>query len=184
MKFPDSELWTFSTQTYQIPEVEQACLNLQNNFHADVNIILYCCWMGEKRLTLALDDILLLIQTAEPWQNSILVPLRDARRVIKQHIIAMPTDLLEQTISNMTEMELNAEHMEQQALEKAIATEGKAINGDKTAVEISTANLSLYLQQLDGVTSISDVSADLTQLLDALYQDAEAIQMALMSAAV
>ena len=183
MNFPESELWNFSTQTYQIPEVEAACLKLQDEFSADVNIILYCCWLGENNIELSPDEILVLIQTTEPWQNSILKPLRNARRMMKNHIIAMPAELLDQTISNMNEMEINSERMEQQSLEKVIDISSKEKNIEKSPVEITTTNLSLYFQQLDSVSSINDVSNELTSLLDAIYKDAEAIQMALMTAA-
>lgn len=183
MKFPSSALWDFSTRTYRIPQVETACLNLQDTVNADVNIILYCCWMGEQRHALSSEQLKLLMETTDPWQNSILKPLRNARRMMKQHIIAMPAELLEQTINNMSEMEINAERMEQQALEKAIDTDSLPVDDSRSPLDISTANLSLYLQQLDGATTISDVATDLTALLDAIYQDQEAIQIALMSAA-
>jgi uncharacterized protein (TIGR02444 family) len=183
MKFPSSALWDFSIQTYQIPEVEATCLKLQDTLNADVNIILYCCWMGENRHPLCSEQLQLLMETTDPWQNSILKPLRNARRMMKQHIIAMPAELLEQTINNMSEMEINAERMEQQALEKALDTNSLPVDNSRSPLDISAANLSLYLQQLDGVTGITDVAADLTALLDAIYQDQEAIQIALMSAA-
>jgi hypothetical protein len=73
--------------------------------------------------------------------------------------------------------------MEQQALEKALDTNSLPVDNSRSPLDISAANLSLYLQQLDGVTGITDVAADLTALLDAIYQDQEAIQIALMSAA-
>ena len=183
MKFPKSELWDFSIQTWKIPAVEDACLSLQNTVDADVNILLYCCWLGDKQLLLSSDDILQLIEASNPWQNSILKPLRNARRMMKQHIIAMPAELLDQTVNNMSEMEINAERMQQQSLEKAIDLAQRQPTADRTPLDVSTANLSLYLQQLDQVSAVSDIADDLTRLLDAIYQDAEAIQIALMSAA-
>ena len=95
MKFPESEFWNFSTQIYQQADVEPACLNLQNEHQADVNILLYCCWAGERGFCLDPDDISLLIQTNKPWQRNILKPLRDARSMMKQHVIAMPADMIE-----------------------------------------------------------------------------------------
>ncbi|HEY9032588.1 MAG TPA: TIGR02444 family protein [Pseudomonadales bacterium] len=183
MKFPSSEFWDFSTRTYQIPQVETACLSLQDNVNADVNIILYCCWLGENRQPLGADDMALLLDTSQRWQQAILQPLRNARRMMKQHIIAMPAELLEQTVRNMSDMEINAEHMEQQALEKALDLDSRPADDSRNPLDISAANLSLYLRQLDGVSGIADIAADVTALLDAIYQDAEAIQLALMSAA-
>ena len=178
MNFPDSKLWSFSEQTYSLPEVKDICLDLQNNFDADINIILYCLWIADKCIKLNQEDVKALIQATLPWQNSILKPLRDARKMMKQHIIAMPAELQEQTISNLREMELNAEHMSQMALEKIIDVNKSS--QETPAVECATLNTSLYLQQLDAVSSINDVSEALNKLLNAVYQDAEAIQLSLM----
>jgi uncharacterized protein (TIGR02444 family) len=178
MNFPDSELWSFSNQTYKLPEVEGACLELQNNFDADINIILYCLWVAEKGIKLTAEDVMVLIQTTLPWQKSILKPLRDARKMMKQHIIAMPSELLDLTVSNLGEMELNAEHMSQLALEKIIDIEEEA--NMEPAVDCATLNTSTYLQQLESVSSVSDVTEHLSKLLNAVYQDAEAVQVSLM----
>lgn len=177
MNFPDSELWSFSDQTYRLPEVKDTCLDLQNNFDADINIILYCLWVADKGITLSLQDVALLIQTTLPWQKTILKPLRDARQMIKQHIIAMPADLLDQTVANLSEMELNAEHMSQLALEKIIDLSTAATS--TSAVECATLNTSLYFQQLESVASIDDVADLLNRLLNAVYQNVDAVEVSL-----
>ncbi|MCW9014695.1 MAG: TIGR02444 family protein [Gammaproteobacteria bacterium] len=181
MNFPDSEFWNFSTQIYQQAEVESACLHLQNTYDADINILLYCCWAGEQAFSLSTDDIRELIQTAHPWQTNILKPLRDARSMMKQHIIAMPAHMIEQTVNNMSEMELNAEHMAQLAMEKAIALNNRVACENKSAIECSIQNLSAYIQQLESVSSINEVMHDLSNLLNGIFQDAEAIQLAFMN---
>ena len=183
MNFPDSELWTFSIQTYALPEVEDACLILQNNYDVDINILMYCLWVAEKSIVLNTEDTRLLIKTTEPWQKTILKPLRDARRMMKQHIIAMPSDLLDQTVSNLSEMELNAEHMSQLALEKTISLNRNTDKHDLTTIECASANLSTYLKQLESNTPTSEASNELCTLLNAVFQDPEAIQVALMSQA-
>jgi uncharacterized protein (TIGR02444 family) len=183
MNFPDSELWTFSEQTYALPEVEDICLKLQNNFEADINIIFYCIWIAKKSITLNSDDACLLIKTAEPWQKNILKPLRDARKMMKQHIIAMPSNMLDQTVSNLGEMELNAEHMTQLALEKIINIEQCTNKSELSPIECASTNLSNYLHQLETITSIDQITEELSTLLNAVFQDPEAIQVALMSEA-
>ena len=178
MNFPDSELWTFSEQTYALPEVESVCLKLQNEYDADVNIILYCLWVAEKSITLNEDDIKLLIKTTEPWLTTILRPLRDARKIMKQHIIAMPSDMLDQTVSNINEMELNAEHMSQLALEKAINLDRPSDATQLSIVECASTNLSMYFQYLESST---DIMQHTSSLLNAVFQDPEATQVALMA---
>ncbi|MFW2374124.1 MAG: TIGR02444 family protein [Gammaproteobacteria bacterium] len=181
MNFPDSDFWNYSIQVYQIPQVEQACLGLQNTFAADVNLLLYCCWAGENKVQLSLDNIQQLITTAQPWQN-IIQPLRDSRQLLKNEVTALDNRIAIETSNNLKEMELNAEHMSQLAIEKAL---------DLTSMQQARApsshyasnNTALYLLQLDSVASLSEVSELLTQLLDAIYQDPETIQSTLMTMA-
>lgn len=183
MNFPDSEFWTFSGQTYSLADVEEICLKLQNLYDADINIILYCFWVAEKGILLSHDDVHLLIKTTEPWQKSILKPLRDARRMMKQHIIAMPSDMLDQTVSNLSEMELNAEHMSQLALEKVINFNHQTVKTELTAIECASTNLSTYLGQLEVLASDDTLKVEMGNLLNAVFQDPEAIQLALMTQA-
>jgi uncharacterized protein (TIGR02444 family) len=184
MKFPNSELSSFAAQTYQIVNVESACLNLQNRVAADVNILLYCCWCGDQHIALNKGDITQIIAAAAPWQDSILTPLRKARKMMKQEIFVFPGDVLDQTANNVSEVEENAERMELLTIEKTLDLDGREIDNNRTAVEICADNLAMYLQQLETVAAINEVSEDLSCLLDAIYQDAEAVQVALMSLAV
>lgn len=180
MIFPDSQLWNYSTQIYQSAEVESCCLHLQNTFNADVNILLCCCWLAEQGIELDAQDIQRLIGATQPWQTSMIKPLREARKMMKQHIIAMPSEMLEQTISNISEMELNAEHMAQLSLEKALHLKTRQKNSQKNPVEIAAHNLALYSQALEPTETDRSIMSDLGVLLDAIFQDNEATQSALM----
>lgn len=180
MIFPDSQLWNYSTQIYQLAEVESSCLHLQNNFDADVNILLYCCWLAEQGIELNAQDTQQLIAATQPWQTTMIKPLRAARKAMKQHIMALPAEKLEQTISNISEMELNAERMAQYSLEKAIRLENKQKNRDKNPVEIAAHNLALYCEQLEAVPTDGNIMSELGILLNAIFQDTEATQSALM----
>ncbi|MDG3086968.1 TIGR02444 family protein [Vibrio hannami] len=44
-------LWQFSLQYYSVREVKEACLNLQNKFHGNVNLLLMLKWLDEHNLT-------------------------------------------------------------------------------------------------------------------------------------
>ncbi|TNF36101.1 MAG: TIGR02444 family protein [Gammaproteobacteria bacterium] len=178
MIFPESKLWDYSTQIYQLADVESSCLLLQNRFDADVNILLYCCWLGEQGIELNASDIDKLVSSTQPWQHSMIKPLREARRMMKQHIIALPGDQLEQTLANITEMEINAEHMAQLSLEKAINLDAMPRDSQRSATEIAAHNLLLYSQQFH--VDDGDILQPLGSLLDAVFQDAEATQSALM----
>jgi len=180
MDFPNSELWNYSTQIWTLPEVEAICLDLQNNFEANINILLYCCWVGDKRLSLNDDDIQSLLDSIQPWQT-IIKPLRDSRKLMQQHLIAMPANMIDQTISNISEMELNAEHMSQLAIEKALKSEDISHCSDQNNIECSLNNIKTYLNSLDSNTSADEIMPQISQLLTAIFQDEEAVQMAMMT---
>ena len=46
MDLPSSRFWDFSLEIYAKPGVAQACLALQDECGADVNLLLFCCWAG------------------------------------------------------------------------------------------------------------------------------------------
>jgi len=182
MEFPNSNLWSYTTQLWSLPEVEPICLELQNIYDTDVNILLYCCWIGDKTLNMSEDDMQVLLDTVKPWQTMIR-PLRDSRKMMQQQLIAMPSHLVDQTISNMNQMELNAEHMAQLALEKVYNTNKITPNKGASRIECSFYNVSLYLQTLESIPSIDEIMPKISQLLISIYQDEEAVQVALMSGA-
>jgi len=187
MDFPNSELWNYSTQIWTLPEVEKICLALQDNFDININILLYCCWVGDKNLNLSDDDLQSLLDTIQPWQT-IIKPLRESRKLMQQQSIAIRPDLKDQTISNMNEMELNAEHMAQLALEKALklknitscAQQDEAQDAEINGIGCSLVNIKSYLSTLDSLTSADEIMPQISQLLTAIFQDEEAVQMAMM----
>lgn len=149
MKFPASEFWSFSTEFYQLPDIENSCLHLQDEHQADVNILLYCCWTAQKQICLTEEDIKTLVTIGQPWQSNILSHLRAARHTLKTSQVIIPEELREDTRRNISEMELNAEHMAQLALEKAINLKKKTINKDLSPADCGKENLHLYCEQLE-----------------------------------
>ena len=180
MDFPNSELWTYTTQIWALPEVETICLDLQNSYDANVNMLLYCCWVGDKSLNLNDDDLQTLLDTVQPWQT-IIKPLRDSRKMMQQQLIAMPADMVDQTVTNMSEMELNAEHMTLLALEKALRPEKISPCESLSNIECSLNNIKVYINSLDSISSVNEILPQISQLLTAIFQDEEAVQMAMMS---
>ncbi len=146
---PAGSFWSFSLQIYGMPGVEAACLDLQDRFGADVNLALYCLWIGRALTPEALE---LALETASPVQSYI-QPLREMRR-------SLPKDATVREA--VKKAELAAEKLEQDALEAL----GEAGLPDAAA---ALANLRLYAAHLD-----ADVSAFLeaaTPLVNATNPD-------------
>ncbi|MDH5473563.1 MAG: TIGR02444 family protein [Gammaproteobacteria bacterium] len=171
MKFPPSEFWNYSNSIYNHPEVENSCLKLQDKYQADINILLYCCWTGQKQISLSENDIKILINISQPWQTNILSHLRSARKTLKISTVVIQKELREQAHKNICEMELNAEHMNQLALEKAINLKKKSRNKKSDVIDCVTHNLNLYCQQLETVSSTEHIHAELNNIINTLFNN-------------
>jgi len=76
--------WRWSLRVYRSPGVQEACLALQDRCGADVNLLLFCGWIGiagraldKRRLRQAIDSV-------GRWQAEVITPLRAVRRTLKQ----------------------------------------------------------------------------------------------------
>ncbi len=77
-------LWDYSVRVYAHKEVENIVLGLQDEYHANVDIILWCCWLDAEGVCLskeALDDVLITIDTVN---QATLLKLREVRRYLKE----------------------------------------------------------------------------------------------------
>ena len=80
----NKSLWEFAVEVYSAPEVEALSLDLQEKYHANVNIILWCCWLKREDISLSvswLDDVLIKIDTVSQLT---VASLRDVRRQLKE----------------------------------------------------------------------------------------------------
>jgi len=180
VKFRESPLWDYVTQLYSLPEVEKTCLALQQQQGADVNVLLLACWLGNKQMRITPELLQQIQSVSQPWQENILQPMRKARLAIKEHILLVPTDQLEQTRSNMLKMELNAEHMQVLALEDSIQLESLVVDSKAGVEDITSSNLWLYLDQLNSTNE--ELRPQLGSLLTAVFGTEEVAQLAFMTA--
>ena len=61
------DLWGFSLRVYGSDRVADACLWLQDHRAIDVNLLLYCCWLGARGVRLAPETLLAARQLTSPW---------------------------------------------------------------------------------------------------------------------
>jgi uncharacterized protein (TIGR02444 family) len=103
-------LWDFSCAFYARPSVAAYCLQLQDQYGIQVNVLLWCLWL-EKRAVLLTEPMLSrAIATIDPWHKNYVLALRKIRRQIKLEVERDQGALrpLKQTIS---EAELLAEKL-------------------------------------------------------------------------
>ena len=140
-------LWRFSLGLYRRDGVEQACLGLQNACGADVNLLLFCCWMGSQGMALDKRSLRRAIAATKPWQQQVVQPLRRARRALKQPGAARPEARRAHLRQSVFRLELDAEYVEQLVLARLAAKLPRpARKQDPQAA--SAANLERYLALL------------------------------------
>jgi uncharacterized protein (TIGR02444 family) len=115
----DSPFWNFSLAVYGANAVEDECLDLQDRFGLDVNLVLLCAYLGAVHgAALTAGDIASARAEAGPWHEQIVRPLRAARRSLKT--IALRTDdetkAATQLRIQVKAIELESERIEQMTL--------------------------------------------------------------------
>ncbi len=146
-------LWDFSVWVYGEPEVENACLDLQNRLGADVTMLMYCLWLAHRstpseHLARYLGAA---IKLSRDWQRSFVEPLRTSRHNFKEFLLN--TDMAEPELSDAAALrerikkcELDMEQLQMLAMYNLV------IDGDTPEQTRSTAeqreeaqnNLSVY----------------------------------------
>lgn len=144
----DLRLWPFALKVYGKPGVATACLLLQDRFGADVNILLYGCWMAARGRRLSVEDLARARSLCADWHAQIIAPARALRRRLKPYAVA------EQAKTPVYEAfkaaELAAEKAQQAMLEQLAGDHGETVEAAAGQALIA-ANVQAYFQAL-GVT--------------------------------
>ena len=116
-----SPFWNFSLAVYRASAVQDECLDLQDQFGLDVNLVLLCAFLGAGHgVALTSDDISSARQEVRHWHEQIVCTLRAARRNLKT--IELPDAHAAQAAMQLRAQvkvaELESERMEQMMLEQ------------------------------------------------------------------
>jgi uncharacterized protein (TIGR02444 family) len=106
----DNGFWRFSLAVYGQAEVTNECLGLQDAYGIDVNILLFCAWLGTQSVALKREDIELASRVVAGWHDDIVRPLRTVRQRLKD----ISDD--EKIRTSIKDAEIEAEQIEQAML--------------------------------------------------------------------
>jgi uncharacterized protein (TIGR02444 family) len=135
----ESDFWRFSLRVYAAPGVAPECLSLQDRFGIDVNVLLFCAWLGvERGIALTADDLQECERAVSEWHSRCVRPLREARRAMK----GLPG--VEDIRAEIKKLELEAEKREQQTL-YALALQRWPEHGNAAERDALRYNLDLFL---------------------------------------
>lgn len=86
----DNPFWQFSLAVYSDSKVQKSCLQLQNDYDANVNLLLYCCWLAKAVEPLAQHELATACQLVAPWHRDITMALRKIRKLRQQFNCDLP----------------------------------------------------------------------------------------------
>ena len=129
----DNAFWRFSLAVYGQAEVAKGCLGLQDALGLDVNILLFCAWLGTQSVALEREDIERALRAVAAWQDEVVRPLR----AVRQRTKALSGD--EEFRAGIKDAEIKAEQIEQ-AMLFALSQQlqgRKSVEGDAVAMNVS-----------------------------------------------
>jgi uncharacterized protein (TIGR02444 family) len=166
-----SPFWNFSLAVYNAGAVQDECLNLQDQFGLDVNLILLCAFLGAIHgVALTADDIAAARRQVQQWQEQVARPLRAARRHLKTAELADAQDAATaaQLRAQVKTAELEAERIEQAMLERwaearlATRPRGKAGGAVSANLQILFAAYGIGRERLAAAQHIIAAALDRT----------------------
>jgi len=144
---------------------------MQNDYGADVNMLLYCCWVGAAVGTF--DDALFnrASEYSARWAENVVIPLREARTWMKHTgctAEATPIEDCMQLREEVKSVEFAAEKMQQEVLESFVPVEKlRAAAADQFTSDVA-ANLKLYLESI-GIQRSADVRRRIVEIVRAAF---------------
>lgn len=112
----DNAFWRFSLAVYAQPGVGAECLALQETLDIDVNVLLFCAWLGAERKLVLNDEALAAIDAGVlGWHGSVVRPLRAVRQTMKP-MPEMADEAVKALRKEVAAVELRAEQIEQARL--------------------------------------------------------------------
>jgi uncharacterized protein (TIGR02444 family) len=115
-----SHFWEFSVTVYGAPGVQEECLFLQDRHGLDVNLLLFCAYVGAVHGALLQEsDVRAAAAAVAEWNKNIVGRLREARRALEP--FAADLSVLNESATSLRTAvkaaELEAERIEQMTLE-------------------------------------------------------------------
>ena len=162
LAFPPSDFWDFSLSLYGKPGVAPACLALQERHGLDVNVLMFCLWLGASgRGPVPAATLAEAFAAAEAWHEEAVRPLRAVRRRLKTPVGSADPALAQALRTRIQKIEIDAEHIEQLTLANT-APAGLPVRPGRDAAADGATHAAIYLRHIDAkadAASIAELAA-------------------------
>lgn len=172
-EFQNNPFWDYSVSIYGKPDVADACIFLQDRYGFDVNLLLFCVWLGASgRGSLDADEIEGCLRRTGDWRARVIEPLRSIRRACRDEPLGVPEFLLQIFRPLMLDIEKDAEHIEQLVLAELIRNKpAEDVADDVRAFDAQRSLLEYIL--VAGRDRDGQLDACMRKILCAAFPDAE-----------
>ncbi len=179
MKFPDNPCWDFALLNYRRDGVADACLALQESHGIDVNVLLFCCWLGESgRGGLSAKEMARALALVDRWHQDVVRRLRAVRTGLKGGLGKIDVEYSDPLRGRIMASELDAEHVEHMTLMRAFERPAaEPMPSAEQRAKDAAGNVALYFDAL-GITVAEAETAQLMTVLGGGFPDLERGQLA------
>jgi uncharacterized protein (TIGR02444 family) len=155
--------WQFSLRYYRRPEVSALCLQWQDEFGVDVNLLFFICFLAIHGRRLTPGEVRHIDAHIADWRKRAVQPLRALRRALKGGIAPVDPQAAESLRGAIKRDELQAERLQQEALERAFPAASTGNPSEPRAA--AAANIAAY-SSLTGALPQTAVDTLLTALFE------------------
>ena len=169
-EFPEHPFWDFSLGVYMSEGVGVACLELQDAHELDVNVLLFCMWLGASgRGPLSAAEMKTVTGAVQEWHHDVVR--------MKGGMSPAPADLSESLRQRIQKVEIDCEHTEQLMLAGAIDRQADDSRTHVIRLADAVANVARYFVAFGGEATDADRS-HVAHMLGVAFsgQDAAAIR--------
>lgn len=171
--FPENSFWDYSLSVYAMPHVADACVFLQDRYELDVNVLLFCVWVGASgRQPLEPEALRDCIRRIRDWRARVVEPLRSIRRACRDEPLGVPEFLLESFVPSMRNTEIDAERVEQLVLADSVRHQPEETIDDAMKAQRALRNLRAYVA-VTGAESGGRLDECLRTLFEAAFPGME-----------
>lgn len=139
--------WDFSVRTYRSEGVAQACLALQNETGADVNVLLFCCWVGASRGEFQNAEYAAVMAFSNAWADKVVRPLRGVRTWMKLEGCPdplLPNDKCMSLREAIKRVEFEAEQLQENVMQSIVDSKPLVAMSNSGQLSAAVLNLQRY----------------------------------------
>ncbi len=141
----EGSFWTFSLAFYADPAIGGICIDLQDRYSCDVNVVLFVLWCASRNRSLYAHEVESVVAMVAPWQNDVVRPLRGVRRDLKP----LAADLALAPVSAFREVikkqELEAERLQQSLMQARFADIGAPVSDRAAAARSNVERYATFV---------------------------------------